>query len=263
MEKSISFAGRDFFFDDVDGKDQIAQQIRNGSFEQPLPIMIMASLSRMGGTFLDVGANSGIYTILACATSPEIKVLAFEPYPLVREALQKNVIVNGYDQRVSLFPYALSDQEGTLPLYIPDDSHGVLETSCSLESTFKDNISHTISVDVKTMDSFGLYENISVIKVDIEGHEPSFMKGAIETIKRNRPIIFCEILSSDTGFFNSFLPSVGYYDFRLRHDMAILDERIAFDNHSWNHAFVPREKLSVFYDCCRTHGLEVVKKVVI
>lgn len=192
---SLSLLGRDFLFDDAGGKDQIVAQIQDGSFEAPLPAMIVESLSRLGGIFIDVGANTGFYTVLACKASPEVSVLSFEPYPIVKESLKRNIALNNLESRVHIYGFALSNSVGEFPLYVPDDSHGLMETSCSLESSFKEHLKGTVRVEVKKLDLMNIVDPVSVIKVDIEGHEHAFLEGAEKTIRKNRPIIFCELLS--------------------------------------------------------------------
>jgi len=51
-------------------------------------------------------------------------------------------------------------------------------------------------IDVTTLDSYKL-KNISMIKIDVEGHEEEVLKGAVDTIKKNHPIIFVENLVDD------------------------------------------------------------------
>ncbi len=84
----------------------------DGSFEAPLPIMVMACLSRLGGTFVDVGANSGIYSVLAGLVSDKIKVEAFDPFPEAVAAFDRNIGLNGVGDRVRLHQVALSSEVG-------------------------------------------------------------------------------------------------------------------------------------------------------
>lgn len=63
--------------------DQIAWRMWSSGwkgFEQPLP-NLFAACARDAGTVLDVGANSGLYTLIACAASSTVSVHAFEPLP--------------------------------------------------------------------------------------------------------------------------------------------------------------------------------------
>lgn len=262
---SLEFAGRPFLFSG-EGSDQIAEQMRDGSFEIPLPLMVMAFLSRMGGLFIDVGANSGIYSVLAGVTRPDIHVLAFEPFPAAYMAFKRNVKINGLTDRVTLAPIALSDVAEHQLLYIPPPQGDLLETSCSLEVSFKggDDASSltTLSVETKPLDQLDINEQITVIKVDIEGHEHAFLLGAAETITRHRPVIFIELLpGARFSLFQEFFKARDYLHFRMRPNLIIFDDAVCFDMNSWNHAFIPREQLSKLADICTTHAFEIVQTI--
>lgn len=53
------------------------------------------------------------------------------------------------------------------------------------------------AVAIRTLDSFGLFENVDFIKMDVEGYEPLIIKGATKTIESNWPVILCEINRGD------------------------------------------------------------------
>jgi hypothetical protein len=102
-------------------------------------------------------------------------------------------------------------------------------------------------VDVRRLDRFGPFEGLSVIKVDIEGHEAAFLEGARKTIERYRPVIFCEVLSvAECDRLERFRRSIDYADIRLRPDAAIIAPRVAFDEAAWNHVLLPRERAADF-----------------
>lgn len=259
----VDFAGRRFRFFEAGPLDRSVRELQAGTFEEPLPLVVMGMVARLGGTFVDVGANSGIYSILAAKTREDVKVHAFEPLPLCLETLKRNVILNEVSDRVSIHELALSDSSGTATMYIPDSSHGLLETSASLEADFKPAASTTL-VPRTTLDEFGLQDQISVIKVDIEGHEPAFLRGATRTISKERPVIFCEILHmADTKYLSEFSVRKDYIPFRLRSGLAIHTPRIRFDARAWNWCLVPKEKLTTFEDMCIAHALEIVKSTTI
>ncbi|WP_173568673.1 FkbM family methyltransferase [Acetobacter conturbans] len=259
---ALSFCGRNFLFDHLDGNDQIGHQIQSGEFECPLPLFVMASLCRLGGAFIDVGANSGLYTVLACKAAENINVIAFEPFPVAIRSLKRNIDINDIGNRVTFFNMGLSNTNTTSVLYIPENSTDILETSCSLEADFKETHKGTLQIETRTLDSLAIKQKISVIKVDIEGHEHAFLEGAQETILQNRPIIFIEVLDgAKKEFHQKFLSTAGYKDFRLRPEMAILDYAVRFDGKAWNHAFVPNDKIDVFLECCRAHTIEVCTRM--
>lgn len=197
---------------------------------------------------------------MAGKTAETIEVIAFEPFPTVRKYLLDNIQMNGLENRVEVMPIALSNKKGTLPLYVPVRADEIIETSCSLEQSFKDGDKIIVNVDVKTLDSLALEQEIAVIKADIGGHEYAFMEGAIITINKNKPIIFIEILyGQNMDYIQKFIDDNDYTDFRLRPDSVIAEDVVSYDEKAWNHAFVPQCKMHVFRECCKTHGLEMLK----
>lgn len=256
----ISFAGREFLLHDVDGTDHVSQAMEQGAYEAPLPIMFMATAMRHPGLVLDVGANNGLYSVLACIVHPVNRVMAFEPYPVVQRILGLNIEANGLAERVEIQPVALSAESGSMTLYLPDPGHGLLETSCSLEAAFKP-WHDTIEIESRRLDDVALPAPVKVMKVDIEGHEHAFLDGAEATIGRDRPFIFIEVLDIGPAVaakLTSFLERSDYLDFRLRPDMAILAADVRYDPAGWNHAFVPRDRLAVFLEACRASNLPVL-----
>lgn len=256
----VSFAGRVFRLENRDDMDLVARQIARGAYEPPLPMLMMATLVRSEGIFVDVGANTGVYTVMAGEIAANRSIVAFEPLGPVVEILKRNIEANGLGDRVRLIEVALSDTTGTAKLHLPDPGHGLVETSASLESDFQPAHS-ACEVPVKRLDDIGIADPVAVIKVDIEGHEHAFLRGARDTIMRDRPIIFAEVVGpARRGAIGAFLHSVDYMDFRLRPDMAIHDGEVMFDDAAWNHALVPRERLSRFKDACDSCNLAMLRR---
>ncbi|WP_084324239.1 FkbM family methyltransferase [Hyphomonas sp. CACIAM 19H1] len=215
-------------------------------------------MARLDGAFLDVGANTGLYTVLAASARNDCIVHAFEPYEPIIRVFEDNVLANQIQDRVRLHEVALSDERGEVTLYLPDASHGMLETSASLEPEWGDGPKSKIQIERIPLDDIEL-PKISLVKADIEGHEATFLAGAMKMVQKDRPIILIEILHiANFEKLAQFLADSGYLDFRLRPDMAIQSFYPAFDPQSWNHAFVPPEKLPFFMEVCEASKLEVV-----
>lgn len=256
----IQFAGKVFRFEDADGADLVARQMEAGTYEAPLPLLMMATLLRTPGAFVDVGANTGLYAVLAAVVAWDRQVIAFEPHPGIAGKLQENLALNGVEGRVRVHGVALSDKAGQLQLYLPDQAHGLVETSASLEQDFQPTAS-SIEVEVRRLDDIGIDVPVAVIKVDIEGHEHAFLQGAQGLIARDRPIVFAEVLGpARRDLLGAFLRSTSYLDFRLRPDMVLHDGEVVFDDAAWNHAFVPQERLAVFREACAASGLPMFRR---
>lgn len=260
----VNFAGRTFRLDPANGADQVARDIVAGSYEAPLPMLMMASIIRVEGAFIDVGANTGLYSVMAAIIAPGRPILAFEPLPLALAALRRNIAANNIQNVVTVDDSALSNRLGKATLHIPDPSHGLIETSASLEADFKprDLASTSLEVNVTTLDSLDIQGPIGVIKVDIEGHEHAFLEGARNTISRERPIVFIELLQSGQSHrIRHFVRDTNYLDFRLRPDMAIHDGgEVLHDPQAWNHALVPVERLQKFQEACNSCGLAMLRR---
>jgi FkbM family methyltransferase len=257
---SFSFAGREIKLTEHPGTILSVESLAAGAYETPLPIMLMAALSRTEGSLCDVGGNIGIYSVLAAKTKNTAHVYAFEPLPEARDVLIKNLHLNGVAHQVEINECALSDAEGTAALHLPDPGHGLLETSASLEADFKE-AANTIEVPIRTLDSLKLSRKLAVVKADIEGHEAAFLRGATRTLAEDRPIVFAEILS---GAYKSLfdlskmLEGLEYIPFRMRPDVVIHTKVIVPDK-GWNYAFIPTEKIDLFRDCCRAHDIEMLR----
>lgn len=257
----IEFAGQRFKLDPAGGADIVAQTIAAGAYEAPLPIMIAAMVCRLPGMFLDIGANNGVYSMIVASVAPDKRIMAFEPFPPIVELLRKNIALNDLNDRVEVVEAALSDEDGEATIYLPDPRHGLIETSASLEAGFSANSTPNLTVPTKRLDSIQLPDAVCVAKVDIEGFELEFLRGATETIKRDRPIIFAEMLECVDHKFaeiTRIMGETGYLLFRLRPDQAIQMPWVTFDMQAWNYCLLPREKLHVFREACAFHGLEIL-----
>jgi FkbM family methyltransferase len=74
---------------------------------------------RTAESFLDIGANSGFYTLLAAAERPNIRCDAFEPVPRIYKRLCEHIELNGFANRCRAHNVALSDSVGTAQFHVP------------------------------------------------------------------------------------------------------------------------------------------------
>ena len=119
---------------------------------------------RSEDVFLDVGANVGAYTVLACSTGAH--VVSWEPGPAVA-ALRRNVALNKGNAVIE--SKALGSNDGVLYLSSggSDAMHHIADEG--------------IPVEVRRLDSYNLAPNL--MKIDVEGFEAEVLKGAQETLR--------------------------------------------------------------------------------
>jgi len=140
------------------------------------------------GAVLDVGANVGLYGLLAAATGDR-DVRAFEPTPdlaaVARSTAERN------DLRMVVEELALGCEAGTATFFLSDRS----DSSNSLAQGYRES-SRQLDVTVETLDAYCARTGVvpAVLKVDTETTEPDVLAGAAATIAAHRPWIMCEVL---------------------------------------------------------------------
>ncbi len=197
----IAFASREFKLAKFRGSEFIEKRLKSQTWEAPLPIILMGMVGRTKGIFVDVGGNYGVYTILAGLTRADVEIHTFEPFREAVDLLHQNAALNGITERVTIHDVALSDSAGQAKLHFPDPSHGLLETSASLEAEFRKEVAGYLHVETRTLDSYSFDQPISVVKIDVEGHEHAVIKGARRMLVEDRPVIFAEMLSASKKHF--------------------------------------------------------------
>lgn len=164
-----------------------------------------------GRIALDIGANIGLYSHVLARLCPRVE--AFEPQPSCLETLEAFAA----GRNIGVHAIALSDGDGTLTLNIPEtggEASGL--ASFRVPAT---GATRRLEVPVRRLDSYG-FTNVGFIKIDVEGHEFETLKGAEETILREKPVLMVEIEQRHLDFpmahIFDWLRERGYAGFFLR-----------------------------------------------
>jgi len=122
--------------------------------------------------FVDIGANVGVYTILA-SKNAGARVISIEPIPESFERLRRNVELNHMADRVELLCYGAGDEHASLRF---TKGHDAINHVVSENETFD---SHSvIEVPVRPLDELLAGRQPSFFKMDVEGFEWPALKGA-------------------------------------------------------------------------------------
>ncbi len=163
----------------------------------------------------DVGANIGTHSLaLAKIFGGRIKIRAFEAQSSIYNMLCGTMALNGLSN-VKCHLNAVSNVDGEsmqigLPDYFQSNNFGGLELIPPKNSDNQGmaKAGATETVKTVTLDSFA--ETVHFIKMDIEGMEHIAIEGARETIARNRPICFIEVLKTHTDKLFAFFRAQNY-----------------------------------------------------
>lgn len=211
------------------------------SFENDT-IKLSIKLLKYTDTFFDIGANIGLYALIAAIDNPHRKVYAFEPVPRIFNYLKRNAEINKL-HNLQIDSSAITNYDGYITLYIPS---GAIPRDASTLKGFRE-ASEVISVQASTIDSFVAMNNISrvdMMKIDTEATEHMVLEGAKKTLKRDEPIIICEVLKGRTEkSLHSVLDSLGYKYFWISSEGLIEKGQIEGDNNNMNYLFLTKKKI--------------------
>lgn len=130
----------------------------------------------------DLGANVGLYSLLAAAYNPRATVHAFEPTPELVDRLRVNLALSRLSN-VVVNPQAVGATNGRIYLHYSSGSDGSNEGMNYVSSSPTDT-----AVEVTTLDAYcaahGI-EHIDLMKIDIEGGEFDALEGAANLLQRH------------------------------------------------------------------------------
>ncbi|TGK02610.1 FkbM family methyltransferase [Leptospira langatensis] len=174
-------------------------------------IFILSDLIPKNGIAIDIGANRGIYAYALSKLAS--KVECFEPIPKCVKYLQ-----DYGSNKITVHNVALSDQSGSMKLYIPILKGRTTLTRASLNKPNGPYVD--LEVEIKTLDSFN-FPKVDFIKIDVEGLESNVIKGASKTISQYRPKLLIEIdhhrnSAESFGWIFSFFEKLKYKPYLLR-----------------------------------------------
>jgi FkbM family methyltransferase len=177
------------------GSDIVAKDIYWGKGRPTAPadghiLDKVESLARQASTFLDIGAYSGLFAMIAAKANSGLKAITYEILPESHVLIVSNVIENDLVGQVDTRLRGLSDAPGSLTMPIRSVSF-THPTSLSIESAFESGV----NIPVTTLDrDLPEIDGPLLIKIDVETFEWQVLQGAAETIRRHRPDMICEFL---------------------------------------------------------------------
>jgi FkbM family methyltransferase len=162
------------------GKDEyVGKSLFNYGEYNPDETEKIIELATPGKLCLDVGANVGVIT--QALEFSGFEVIGFEPQPKIFELLRLNTRGTSYN-------VALGTNTGMVKMprvqYAARGNFGGLSIGTS-------SLSGTIDVAITTLDSYN-FENVGLIKIDVEGFEEQVLRGGTKTILASKPVLYIE-----------------------------------------------------------------------
>ena len=197
-----------------------------GYFERKT-VRAYSRILKPGDTVLDIGANIGAHTLpFAERVAPHGRVIAFEPTSFAFAKLRANIASNPRLGRLICAEQMMLAAEGdaTLPPLIYS-SWPLLRTGEVPHPKHQGVMRETTGARVLSLDGYiaeAGTPRVDFIKLDVDGREYDVLRGTLQTLRRDRPVILMEIMpygleecGASLEQLLSLLNSLGYYLFGL------------------------------------------------
>lgn len=188
-------------------RDSIDRELfMNGYYEEKQLNILSKNIKKYSiNSFIDIGSNIGIYSILMAKNHSCLTIHAFEPHKDAFKRLTENVNLNNFSNRIYLYDYALSNKNGESFL----EAKNRFGFSQSGGAKISDN--GNIKIKYKIGDSLINIKNEHIaIKIDTEGHELFVLHGIKNLLANNKVFLQIEIFPKNTTAVIQFLNNLGF-----------------------------------------------------
>ncbi len=220
-----------FLWNRHDPRTAISCLLAQGFYER-IETNVLKYFGNLPGSVIDIGANVGYYSIvLGKLISDNDSLIAIEANSKVFSQLRGNIEINDLNQKVIALNILLSDKESLTQFYEPKTSGSSASSLRNLHPAEDTSIESLISVRLDNIEIVRNLKAISLIKIDVEGAELEVVKGALETITQNSPIIFIELLRKWSKIFGyhpnevlDTLKPLGYKAFEINRALNFIEK---------------------------------------
>ncbi|RPI15570.1 MAG: FkbM family methyltransferase [Ignavibacteriae bacterium] len=239
-----------------DGSDSIASDLYwKGihAYEPNTVNTFLKLLQKNVKVFIDIGANTGFYALIAASFDKSMRVFAFEPIDSAFDIMKGNKEINKFDNLV-VEKKAVSDFDGISKFNLQKTSSPKIPLGSSLRTDMGDQ-EDMIIIDVPTikLDSYfkdNKIDGLDILQIDTEGTEDKVLKGAENVLNKYRPLIICEVLSNlIEDKLHSVMDGRKYLYFYVEENKILQCEKIVGDPYVVsNYLFIPEEKISQYFE---------------
>ncbi len=163
---------------------------------EPTSLKLWSVLSRNSNVILDIGANTGLYSIIAKISNVNSRVIAFEPIEFIQEYLIKNIKFNRLN--IELSNYALSNSNTNITVQTDSLINSYTISIDNLNAARAVRSCTKLNIQTLRLEDYIRSENIKsvdLMKIDVERHEPMVLEGMGKYLSSFKPDMLIEIQS--------------------------------------------------------------------
>jgi FkbM family methyltransferase len=194
--------------------------------------------------YLDIGSNHGLRSLYSLSISRP--TILFEPNLNLNQFVIKLIATNNFDN-CKIENLCLSDKKGNSKFYISGSSYlSSLDIEHAKSDTLETGIEE-IEVSLLSLDDyysqFLVDKKVSILKIDVEGHEYEVIKGGFDLLKKQSPSILIEILpeSKHKDKLLNLLKNLGYRSFGIINKDGLKINEVSKINHRFNNYFFAQD----------------------
>lgn len=166
--------------------DELEHHLQNQGEGIEETVAFLHEARRGPGVLYDVGAHTGYFTWMYAASNPASRALAIEPSRAALAVAEAIRDANGFGERVEIRAAGAAAHPGTTRAWV--DGHQFVQFGERENEPGYDLALTTVDHEVERS---GLVP--TVMKIDVEGYEGAVLRGAAETLRRHRPVVFLEL----------------------------------------------------------------------
>ncbi|HEY5464524.1 MAG TPA: FkbM family methyltransferase [Hanamia sp.] len=213
-----------------------------GSWEKQ-SIKLWTDLSKKSKVIFDIGANTGVYSMVAKAVNPNAVVHAFEPFEAIYKKMVHNAGINDFQIHTNC--KAVSNYTGDGVIYT-EDADFAYSVTVNKNLWVKDGEPIKLNIKTITLKEYIKQNNITSIdlmKIDVETHEPEVMEGFEPYFKQFKPILLIEILNDEIAKkLSSYFDPKAYGFYNIDEQNGIRKTASLLKSDFYNYLIVPIEK---------------------
>lgn len=184
---------------------------------EKLSFKLWIEMCKESKVVLDIGANTGVYALIARSLNPTATVVAFEPLDFIYAKLIKNISLNNYS--INCIEEACSNYKGEAKVFLPQGAEHVTSVTVNKSLLDKNRITDEKMIKTMRLDDFIEQNNltrIDLIKLDVETHEPEVLEGMGKYLSLFKPTVLIEILDDEVGKkVENIIEGLGYLYFDI------------------------------------------------
>ena len=213
-----------------------------GSWEKR-SMKLWTELSKRSNTIFDIGANTGVYSMVAKAINSSAEVHAFEPFEAIHQKLDYNASLNNF--KIHNNCKAISNYTGDGVIYTDG---GDFAYSVTVNKNLWVTDQEPVKLKIKTITLKEYIEEnkittIDLMKIDVETHEPEVMEGFFPYFNQFKPILLIEILNDEVAQkLDNYFDATKYSFYNIDERSGIRKTISLMKSDFYNYLIVPKEK---------------------